>query len=433
MATQQQTQQTKTTTAATKKTTKTAAKPKTVTHVPKKAMAVVTADEVGRIIDLGLGRGIDASNPSPWLNKSSFQVRRVTIENIIGTEEGGAIQSYEREITSVTTTQTDLKASVAVPQAPVNLGLEGEHSRSVSKTRKALGKRVVNRTISFRADFDDVPQSVDSDDTTEKARVETLSPSIAYKVSDYDAEHSDDEDSALAAYVRPSDFRVELIQSKFTFEERLSKFILERALRRHTLKRKEAAEQKEKDPDELHIGGVNALEDMASYLNQIDKEETKMVVEDCADFVRHFRITHYVNSIQLGASQYRIVNETEYYTKVSSGGTFGFEQLANVAVRATGSKKLTTKASDLRQIGRIVNEKVERGSYDEAVVGIQIQPIHTLVKLRFLHLAMRKVLLDYIEEQGDTSCKWCVCERERERESVKKTVLLRPCVADEGH
>ena len=65
---------------------------------PKPAQAVLTEKEMGRMIDLGLGRGIDATNEKPWVNKSSFQVRRVSFDNVIGTEEGGALQSYEREI-----------------------------------------------------------------------------------------------------------------------------------------------------------------------------------------------------------------------------------------------------------------------------------------------------------------------------------------------
>ncbi len=48
----------------------------------------------------------------------------------------------------------------------------------------------------------------------------------------------------------------------------------------------------------------------------------------------------------------------------------------------------------MRQIGRIVNEKVSRGTYDEAVIGVGILPIHQLVQLRFLHLALRRALLE---------------------------------------
>ena len=70
------------------------------------------------------------------------------------------------------------------------------------------------------------------------------------------------------------------------------------------------------------------------------------------------------------------------------------------------TKKTTFKASDTRQVGEIIDDKVKRGSDDEAVVGIKIQPIHSLVKLRYLHLALQQALEVYVEEQRDTTCKW---------------------------
>ena len=363
-------------------------KKKTTTTIGSKALPVITEDEVGRIIDLGLGRGVDATDPSPWLHKSSFQVRKVTIDNIIGTEEGGSLQSYEREVSSVTTQQTDLKASVAVPQAPVNLGLEAEQSRSVTTTRKAIGKRVVNRTVSFAAQFDDLPQSSSKSEATEDALKESSAPRIVY---------------ADAAEKREEERDQEHI---FNFEERLSKWILERIIHRCELANK--IEGKEMPPEIKLIKGENPRDDISNYLHAVDREQAKQIVGDCADFVKHFRITHYVNSISLGAAQYRILSETEYYNQVSAKGTFGFETIANFVLSERFSKKTTTKASDLRQIGKIVNEKVARGTYDEAVIGIGILPIHQLVKLRFLHLALRQALLNYIELQGDSSCE-CVC------------------------
>ena len=64
----------------------------------EKASPVLTEKEMGRMIDMGLGRGVDATDASPWVSKSPFQVRRVTLDSVIGTEEGGALQSYEQEI-----------------------------------------------------------------------------------------------------------------------------------------------------------------------------------------------------------------------------------------------------------------------------------------------------------------------------------------------
>ena len=387
MATQQQqtTEQTKKDTS--KKTTTTTSKP--TAAAPIKAKPVITEDEVPRMIDLGLGRGVDATLASPWSMKSSFQVRLVTIGNIIGTEEGGVLQAYEREISSVTTQQSNLKSSISVPQAPVTISLEGEFTRSTSSTRKAIGKQVVNRTISFRADFDDIPQSV----VTEEGK-----PMRELRVDDTDTGYAvENLYSNLRGGASPTP------HGQLTFEQRLAEWILERILQRweENVQTDEVNVQVKK-PD---IAGIDPITDITTYLRTASPDEKKSVYNDCRNFVRHFRITHYVSGISLGASQYRVMSENEYFKKVSAGGTLGLEAVGKLVGSESHSKKTTFKASDTRQIGKIINDKVERGSYDEAVVGIKIQPIHTLVKLRYLHLALRRALLDYVDQQGDTTCK----------------------------
>lgn len=95
----------------------------------------------------------------------------------------------------------------------------------------------------------------------------------------------------------------------------------------------------------------------------------------------HFRITHYVSAIELGAAEYHVMSEEEYVTRVGMGGSFGFEAVA----KEKSVWKKTKKMSDLKRIGLIKPDgTVERGSYGEAVVGIQVQPISSLVKIRYL-------------------------------------------------
>ncbi len=296
------------------------------------------------------------------------------------------MQSYEREVSSVTTQQTNLKASVAIPQAPISLGLEGEQSRSISTTRKAIGKKVVNRTISFASQFDDLPQSSSRSVKTEDAQKDTFVHHVVY---------------AAPSEMRGNELDQQLL---FTFEERLSKWILERIIHRYELVRK--IEDKPIPTAISLITGVAPCEDLSNYISAVDRDEAKKIVTDCADFVHHFRITHYVSSVSLGAAQYRLFSETEYYSKIGASGTFGFENLASLVISEKFTHKTSNKASDLRQIGRIINEQVERGTYDEAVIGIGILPIHQLVQSRFLHLALRKALIDYIDMQGDTSCEY---------------------------
>ena len=174
---------------------------------PKKAEPVFTREDIFRFVDLGLGRGIDATNATPWLNKSSFQVRRVHESNIIGTEEGGALQSYEREVTSVHTQQTSMKNSIVVPQSPITLGTDAEQSRSVSTSRRAIGRRVINRTVAFRDDFVDFPLSGAKSFST--AQEETASEIHVHKKQG-ETDVSDAQQSIL------------------TFEERLAQWLVQR-------------------------------------------------------------------------------------------------------------------------------------------------------------------------------------------------------------
>ena len=134
----------------------------------------------------------------------------------------------------------------------------------------------------------------------------------------------------------------------------------------------------------------------------------KLILATCREFVQYFRLTHYVNAIELGASEYRVLSETEYFSRIKAGGTFGVESLANLAISSSSSWKDTKKASDRKRIGRIVNDLVERGSYDEAVVGVSIQPVSNLVRLRYLQLTLKKALLEYVDTQGDSTgeCAW---------------------------
>ena len=79
--------------------------------------------------DLGLGRGVDATNPTPWLNKRPLQIREVYYDDIIGTEEGNLYQGFMNEVESTQHFQTNLSASVPLSQL-VNLGIDSKLSRS---------------------------------------------------------------------------------------------------------------------------------------------------------------------------------------------------------------------------------------------------------------------------------------------------------------
>ena len=355
-------------------------------YATTKANAVIAASEIVRIVDLGLGRGVDMTKTSPWLEKSSFQVRPVDQENIIGTEEGGSLQNYEREIISIQEQQGEMKASITIPKSPVSIGIDAEQARSHASTRRSVGKKVVNRTISFRADFHDAPKSSTGD--PRKAREEA---SLVHGERDI---------------IGSSATRVEE-EGSMTFEERLSKWILERVSHRNELTLMQSLMINTSSPPPAHVPDVNSpVESLGKYIQVCTHEQRKEVVKDCKDFVYHFRITHYVSTIELGAAEYRVMIEDEYETRVGMGGSFGLEAVANAAVKEKAMWKKSKRSSNLKRIGLIKPDgTVERGSYGEAVVGIQVQPISSLVKIRYLQLALQQALQEYSTEEGSKTCK----------------------------
>ena len=274
---------------------------------------------------------------------------------------------------SVQSQQSNLKASIAFPNSPFAIGVDAEHSRSTSTTRRAVGKKVLNRTISFRADFEDLPQSITTD------------PS-----------------SAIMGAIPTATYRASMEGSTLTFEERLAKWILE------YINHKIEVKSKHKGKLGFEMTG-NPIDDIASLIHESTNDDVrKMILAACREFVQVFRVTHYVSAIELGASEYQVLCETEYFSQRKAGKIIGVVSLANQATSLSSLWKKTKKASDLKRIGRIDNDRVERGSYDEAVVGVSIQPICNLVRLRYLQLTLRKALLEYVETQGD-STGVCIC------------------------
>ena len=372
----------------------------------KKAPPVLTSAEIDRMIDLGLGRGIDATNPKPWANKSAFQVRRVTAEGVLGTEEGGSLQGYEREVTSVVTHQANLKASVVVPQAPVGIGMDAEASRSVSSTRRTLGRRVVNRSVSFLSDFSDVPVMSEELRTALVDGLHAVSgkverPKPGNEFTDGEKETASDTDNSVAD-----------VQHEFlTFEQRLSKWIVKRILVRQEMAAQELRASRKPVGEPKFVldsatFSVDPSDVLADFVYISTEEERKKIIHDCYDFVKNFRITHYVSTIELGAMEYKIFSETDLNLSLKTGGTFAVEKLVNLSLSQKTTSRKFKKASDIKTIGKIsAVGKVGRGTQDEAVVGIRLQPIATLVKFPYLQLALQRSLVHYMEEQGDTTCK----------------------------
>ncbi len=106
--------------------------------------------------ELGLGRGVNGTEPRPWVNKVSFQVREAKMSeddlsegdsNLLGTNKGGMLRDYVEEVTNVKDQSAKMDLSITVPKTPVSVGVGADLSRTWTNTQKAIGRRVLNTTI----------------------------------------------------------------------------------------------------------------------------------------------------------------------------------------------------------------------------------------------------------------------------------------------
>ena len=364
--------------------------------------------------DLGLGRGIDATRTRPWLNRTSFQVRPVHFDHLIGTEEGGSLEAYELVALSSQCLQMKMQAELAVPissgTAPVSpkvqIGVDCDYARTISMGRRVIGRRVVNRSIGFREEFQDLPFSH-----------QFCSPIMPTKT----ARNSDEKPHAFKCTPECCYY-----PSSLTFEEGLSKWVLERLAHCHS---KEEEVCKHPWPVDGHLKEIIEQKQSPSiafteWFLPFELDQTKLsekhesvgtsleecIQSLCLQFVKFFHVTHYVSAIKLGATEYAVMTESTYLEETKSTGKFGLEGLVTSHVTASEHSKKSLKVSKLRKIGAIVMGEggavhVPRSSQKEAVIRVEIKPIYRLVRNEFLGRYLQKAVLQYIEDQKDPRSK----------------------------
>ena len=306
--------------------------------------------------DLGLGRGVDATNSKPWINRSAFQVRFAAPNNVVGTEEGNLYRSFLNEVDSSLHLQTSLSASIPANQL-VSVNVDAELSRNYSTSQKSEGAKVVTRSIAF-----------------------------------------------LSGFEANEDFSEE---SNSSFESRLLKWMQNEV--RHDF-------YEEND----------LLESILCRMHSVDK--SRALIRTCYKFIETFSITHYVHSLELGASYYHVISDKAYETKVSQNTKVTAKQVASVSAGVEGAsggksshKKYTrighmnytpldsedllkSDSSSSKFLSAIHSPTVGRNTMEEAVVGIKLQPISSLIGNPLLKKALQNALQEYIHDQQNIKC-----------------------------
>ena len=324
----------------------------------------------------GLGRGVNITKPTPWLEKTPFQARAVCADDLIETDEGGLLKGYSEEVNSSTTIHYQVRAGVKAPDVPLSIGVDSEYSRTDCSNKHVVGLKVKNRTISFRLNFFDLPQSRDATvkDAKEKMQLDKT------------------EITAPEAAPIPTD-----TDDDVPFEIRLCRWLCE-CLEHRGIRARGV------EPHELMFLKIEREgEDKGKRL--IDsEEETNELQEDITHFIRHLGVTHYVSAIELGGLNFRVLTEKEYERKISLSGSASLNSKLYGAIEATSSKsniwKFKSKRQECKMIGKITrNEEREVvNEEDEAVIGCHIRPISSLVKNPYLQKAINESVRTYTQE-----------------------------------
>ena len=349
---------------------------------------MITESEVQRYQDLGLGRGVNVTDSQMWRNKSPFQIRTIcrNLSNIIGTEECGLKEHYEKEVSTVATQQLKIKLSLDEPSSRVKIGMDAHNSQSKSSTKMITGTKVNTRTISFQIDFDDLPlyASVDK---------------IGVEVPTLEGSSQD--------------------ESEKRFETNLYSWILER------IRDRQSKSNEEGDfPGKIgNLVGDSSANMLSDYLHKVSEQSTqlKAVANDCKVFVKNLGITHYVSVIELGALRYSVVTTSSRQEKLGAGAELGAGNLAEAGISGKVEKNWFHRSKEQQEIGRIREDgTVKRTSEDEAVIGFQIQPIHKMIRIQYIQLALQVAIKEYIQMKADKS-------------GEQNIILFESCTCTFGH
>ena len=365
----------------------------------------------------GLGRGINITKPTPWLEKTAFQVRNVVRHDIIETDDGGLLKAYSEELRSRSSVSTEVHAGIKVPNAPLAIGVDAEYTRSDLSSTYVVGTKVKNRTISFRLDFADVPRTrvknikdakkkilmakqksesvtkTDTSESTEQKEVAVSGGDIGKSASGEDfsinsVSGGDIDNGAAGSGAgesgKPDGKDKGKVDESF-FEQRLCEWLIDCLSIRG-----------------YHLQTNEELYDLIRSKCKNEDDDILEIEEDLEHFVEQFGVTHYVSAIVLGGLDYEELNGKEFVKHAGGGGNVSVDTGAYGAVRAsakaTKSSSSSRSMSTHKQIGKIASNKVARD--DEAVIGCEIRPISTLVKNPYLQQALTSSVEKYTQKKS---------------------------------
>ena len=348
----------------------------TTTQSTCKLEVVLDSADIPLYHQLGLGRGVNVTDPDMWKNKTPYLVRKAVYpdmenSNIIGTQDCGILERYKKEVSTFEMKKQEVWLSLHDSvSSNMKIGIDEQASRSTSSTKLIQGDKIETRTISFQFHFDDLPLY----DKFDKAEI---------SVPDCFLHDCDD----------------------CKFEEDLAKWILKRIKDRenksNALYTETTSSTEETDSKTL---AIKILERELMEIAKQDKLKQSFylfetVKRDCEAFIEHMGITHYVSAIKLGACNYRTITSRSEQKNLKFG--VRTSSAAGSLVKGGLSGLLEKKFSSLTEEEQLIGiiDKANKRVIREAVIGFEIQPLYKLVRIQFIQILLRLVIRNYIRSK----------------------------------
>ncbi len=335
-----------------------------------------TAAEQEYFQTLGLGRGVNVTDADMWRNKSALVVRKISDDSIIRTEECGVFEKYEKVVSTISREQQKIRLLLDDPSSQIKIGMDVQQIQSLTSSMRIAGTKIRRRTISFQSCLDDLPPYVQSN-----------SDKPQYKPNE--EKGSFERNFCLWILNR--------IRSRESTEDNIRDADVSEILKRIRSRRLA-------NPDVSDMTTADAfyeIFELFELYKDTDHDSTKRreIFNDCEVFVRDLGITHYVNSIELGAMKYNAASISSKQRKLGGGAEVGAGKYAEGGLSGFTEKLWFQSQKEERSIGKIKDGTVTKE--DEAVIGFQIQPIYSLAPIPYLQPALQKAVKEYIQRKAD--------------------------------
>ena len=305
-----------------------------------------------------LGRGVNAtvSEQELWLSldinpRQCVRESGTDYSNVEERDRGLKKETYKRDATSRTSWTANIRASISEPSSHVTAGVHAGGSHDKQEELNIIGRRVVTRAFAFKAS---------------------------------NPLHSS------------------------SFETQLSQYLLGKIEQRQKMDLSEMTTGDEGDKLGIlvhKLKGESSTAKLEEYLNSLKLKSPAMeeMANDCSSYLKESKITHYIHAIELGAALLAVFKSESEDGSISGGLETKVLEAVDIGIEGDIKRVLSDTGWEISETGAIEKDfTVKRDTEEEAIVGVWLKPVHSLVSSPKIKEALKHALSNYYTADDNT-------------------------------